>query len=99
MLSCSKCKYKCKKKTSLEKHMITKHEAHQCKECQEKLPSFMKLLAHIAEYHFQDQSEHEEKESKDDDIIKESDAKEEVGNVSGIEFDKALLGEFYDQKI
>ena len=56
----------------------------------------MKLLAHIAEYHFQDQSEHEKDEIKDDDNSKDIVAKEEVGNVSGIEFDKALLGEFYD---
>ena len=51
--------------------MITKHEAHQYKECQERLPSFMKLLAHIAEYHSQDQSEHEENEIKDDDNLKD----------------------------
>ena len=30
--------------------MLTKHESHQCKECQEKLPNFMQLLKRIAQH-------------------------------------------------
>ena len=28
---CDICKYTCKKETSIKKHMLTKHEKHQCK--------------------------------------------------------------------
>ena len=35
----------------MKKHIITNHENHQCKECQEKLPTFMELLKHVAKHH------------------------------------------------
>ena len=40
-----------KKEAMLKKHIITHHEDHVCKECDEKLNSFMKLLNHIAKHH------------------------------------------------
>ena len=55
--SCTMCKYKTKKEDTLKKHMITKHEEHVCKDCNEKLSTFMALLKHIAEYHSQEPSE------------------------------------------
>ena len=36
--------------------MLTKHEMHQCKECQEKLPKFMQLLKHIAKHQTDNES-------------------------------------------
>ena len=39
------------KKATLKKHITTKHENHICKEYNETLPSFMKLLNHIANHH------------------------------------------------
>ena len=56
-LKCDKCDYKCQKEGTLQKHMNTMHEEHQCKECREKLPSFMDLLKHVSENHFRDQDE------------------------------------------
>ena len=60
LLTCSKCDYKCKKPSTLEKHRLTKHEDHVCKECEEKFPSFMDLLKHIANHHHKDEIEVEE---------------------------------------
>ena len=57
LMSCSLCKYKCKKRTSLEKHMITTHQEHQCKECQEKCSTFMELLKHISKQHCKEKDE------------------------------------------
>ena len=37
--ACKECNYVCKKETSLQKHMVTKHESHECKECHDKLSS------------------------------------------------------------
>ena len=31
--------------------MITKHEYHKCKKCQEKLPSFIELLKNVVKQH------------------------------------------------
>ena len=70
LLSCTLCKYTCKKETSIKKHMVTKHDEHQCKECKEKLPTFMELLKHIAKQHSPDQGEEKENPSKDDEIHK-----------------------------
>ena len=50
-LPCTKCEYKATKETTLEKHMITKHSEHECKDCKKKLPNFMALLKHVAEHH------------------------------------------------
>ena len=74
MLLCTECKYKCKKETSLKKHIITKHEVHQCKECDEKLPTFMNLLKHVAKNHYKDQGEGEKRHSEDDAILDELEA-------------------------
>ena len=51
MFTCTKCEYECKKESTLEKHRITEHEDHTCKECKDKLPSFMDLMKHVAEHH------------------------------------------------
>ena len=50
-LTCTKCEYKTMQETTLEKHMITKHSEHECKDCKKKLPNFMALLKHVAEHH------------------------------------------------
>ena len=58
--------------------MVTKHSEHPCKECKEKLPTFMDLLKHVAKHHckeqdteqvennfIQDQGDHKEVETKE----------------------------------
>ena len=37
--------------------MLTKHDDHVCKECQQKFSSFMELLKHVAKQHHKEQSE------------------------------------------
>ena len=49
--------------------MVTKHELHQCKECNEKLPNFMQLLTHISKHHCDDQSMTEDIELEEQAII------------------------------
>ena len=48
---CTKCNYKCKKENILKKHMILKHEDHQCKQCPKKLPTSFELLLHVSKHH------------------------------------------------
>ena len=55
--TCSKCNYKSKKEALLKKHMLTKHEDHNCKECQEKFQSLMELLNHVAKHHVNEKDE------------------------------------------
>ena len=82
MLSCNECNYVCKKEKSLKNHMLTKHEQHQCKECEEKLPNFMQLLKHVAKHHTKNQGENEEIQSKEealvDKVINEQDQLDEL---------------------
>ena len=51
------CDYKVKKEATLQKHIITKHQDHVCKECKEKLPSFMDLLKHVSTHHVEEPCE------------------------------------------
>ena len=74
---------KCKKEISMKKHMLTNHEDHQCKECQQKLPTFMKLLKHVVKNHFKD-----EEGDKDDSKVNNSEEDQtEEKNHSGKEKD------------
>ena len=93
LLVCKDCNYKCKKKTSLEKHIATKHEEHPCKQCQEKLPSFTGGLNHIAKYHYQEQGDGE---SENDEILGTRDLIEEQqgDKVSSFIFDESMLNQF-----
>ena len=101
----AECKYKCKKGNSLEKHMLTKHTDHQCKQCQEKLPAFKHLLKHVGKDHYKDQSEPQEticEEHPKDDAILNNDYLKEEKSTKGFEvekeysvvFDKSMLKEF-----
>ena len=63
--SCRLCNYKCKKESSLENHMVTKHVSSESKECKEKLPSSMKLPKHMAENHYKEQEYVQNKRNKD----------------------------------
>ena len=47
ILYCKECKYKCKKESPLKKHVITKHDVHQCKQCHEQLPTHMSFLKNM----------------------------------------------------
>ena len=43
LITCSECNYKCKKKTTMDKHMLMRHDEYVCKECPQKLLSFIEL--------------------------------------------------------
>ena len=51
---CTQCKYKSKKKSNLDKHTLTSHGDHGCKECNDNFKSFNELLKHVAKYHFKE---------------------------------------------
>ena len=85
LLSCKICNYKCKKEISLENHMLIKHESHECKECKEKLPSAMKLLKHVAEKHFKDQGNVQDRTSEEDAVEKDEACNINKGGDHGIE--------------
>ena len=48
----------------MKKHIITKHEVHVCKECNEKVSTFMELLKHVAKNHTKE-TEFKELDEKD----------------------------------
>ena len=56
-LSCFKCNYELKKEDLLKKHILTKHSDPSCKECEEKFPSRMELLEHVAKHHVNEKHE------------------------------------------
>ena len=88
MLKCKECNYECKKEKTFKNHTLTKHDHHQCKECQQKLPNFMQLLKHIAENH------------KDEEVCKErAEGKDlEAESGSSASFDESFLDEFLKEK-
>ena len=103
VISCEICNYTCKKENSLKKHMLTKHES---KECKEKLPSFMKLLKHVADYHYTDQEHKDEDEQKlnaekyqlfDDVLLKDLEDNKEYEKDSTFVFQESMLDEFVDK--
>ena len=88
---------------TLKKHMVTNHGDPKCKECHEKIPSFMEL--HLAQQHCKnksDKNEDKEKEDRgkyiDNDIIEEEEkaAKDKVF----LEFmlDKFLIRGVHDRR-
>ena len=46
--------------------MLTKHTSHECKECNEKLPSVTKLLKHVADNHYEVQGNVQNRTPKED---------------------------------
>ena len=58
------------------------HEQQQCKECEEKLPNFIKLLKHVEKHHSKNQGENEEGQFKEealvDKVINEQDQLDEL---------------------
>ena len=51
MFNCDQCDYKCKKETTLKKHIHTKHTQHICKRCNGKFKTSMELVMHVATEH------------------------------------------------
>ena len=70
LLNCEMCNYTCKKESSLKNHVLNKHDTHECKECKVKLPSFMKLLKHIAEHHYKEEENVQDEQAEDYEAIK-----------------------------
>ena len=106
VISCEICNYTCKKENSLKKHMLTKHESHKCKECKEKLPSFMKLPKHVADFHYTDQEHKDEDEQKviaDKDqlfdymLLKDLEDNKEYEKDSTFVFQESMMDEFVDK--
>ena len=86
----------CKKETTLSKHMITTHQEHPCKDCKEKLSTFMQLLKHVAKHHCKEQ----DKEEAEDDIIEKKGDHGEVEDKevkSDFVFHESMLDEFISQ--
>ena len=84
MFNCDKCKYKSKKETLLKKHMILKHEDHQCKTCETKLPTSIELLKHIATHHIPTTGDKESINDKEEEkvhIAKEHNEQEESWDI------------------
>ena len=100
LISCGQCNYKCKKEKTLQKHIVTKHEEHQCKECKEKLPSFMDLLKHVSKHHFKDEDEKklnaEQDELFDNMLLNGLDDNKEYVKASSFVFRESMLDEFVD---
>ena len=88
MLKCKEYNYECKKEKTLKNHTLTKHDHHQCKECQQKLPNFMQLLKHIAVHHKDEEVPKERAEGKD----------LETESGSSASFDESFLDEFLEEK-
>ena len=70
----------------MKKHMLTNHENHQCKECQQKLPTFMELIKHVAQNHFKDKEgnndDSKENNSEEDQIEEKNHSVKEKDKVS-----------------
>ena len=48
---CDKCEYVFKKKSTLNKHIKTKHAEHECKSCKLKIKTAFEALKHTAQDH------------------------------------------------
>ena len=90
-LKCTKCKYRSKKQSNLDKHILKSHGDHGCKECNEKFKSSIELLKHVAKFHFREPDEvtvmnvqnkeigqHEEEDKEGDQDIEEEPLVENV---------------------
>ena len=66
---CSQCNYKSKKEGLFKKHMLTKHKDHMCKECNEKFPSSMELLKHVAKHHINETNEGKDLKDQGEEVI------------------------------
>ena len=70
----------------MKKHMLTNHENHQCKECQQKHPTFMELIKHVAQNHFKDKEvnndDSKENNSEEDQIEENNHSVKEKDKVS-----------------
>ena len=88
---CTKCNYKCKKQSSLKKHMLTKHNDHVCKECQEKFQSLIEILKHVASHHHKDEEKVKERIHKvDSDAVDNDEEKKNFAFSESKFFDQFL---------
>ena len=72
LFKCTMCEYKCKREGTLNKHMLTKHQDHACKECKDICSSFIELLKHVASVHFKERYKETDVQSGEVDIEKEN---------------------------
>ena len=100
---CVKCEYKCKKESTLKKHINTKHIEQECKVCMMKLGSSMELLQHIAIEHSSIEKHNKQEENniniigiKDLDKVKIIKRNEDMNAVDIEEKDKSF--EFSESK-
>ena len=52
---CETCEYKCKKKSTLMKHIKLKHSEQKCKICGKEFKDSMELVSHVAEDHLEEE--------------------------------------------
>ena len=52
---CEKCDYVCKKQTTMNKHVNTKHTDQICKICEEEFRTSMELIQHVAKEHHKEE--------------------------------------------
>ena len=68
--------------------MLSKHEEHQCKECNKKLSTLVELLKHLSKYHYQEQYEVQEEQTEDGEVKL---SKKEDEEVSSLVFDESQI--------
>ena len=68
--------------------MLSKHEEHQCKECNKKLSTLVELLKHVSKYHYQEQNEVQEEQTEDGEVKL---SKIEDEEVSSFVFDESQI--------
>ena len=103
LINCNKCNYQCKKQATLDKHILTKHDEHVCKECPEKLSSFMELLKHVAKHHHDNEVVVQGKVSEDSFVEQEAENldkyKDKGDKDSSFIFEESMLDEFLEKKL
>jgi hypothetical protein len=52
---CEKCDYVCKKQTTMNKHVNTKHIDQKCKICEKEFSTSLELIQHVAKEHHKEQ--------------------------------------------
>ena len=52
----------------LKKHMVSNHQTHKCKECQEEFSTFIVLLKHVARHHGEEKVDSNEEEKTKDEV-------------------------------
>ena len=94
MFNCNNCNYECKKEKRLKKHIITKHEYHMCKECEENLPTFLDFIKHIAEHHCTELKDLNDMKDQSKTEVDEKEDEEKSTKANSFVFSESMMDEF-----